>query len=153
MRNVVNKGFIYMKYRDPVTREKKVAQIDLSGFRIPNSPDLIGNLRLSYDDDKLFLSLSANYVSKQFTDNFDDKLNELLNRYPKMVSYTDNVVPEYVVFNFDARYQFELPFVGKLTVFGRINNLFNRLYATYGIGNEFFPAAERNFFGGIEVTL
>ncbi len=153
MKNLVDKGYVYMKYRDPITNQRKVAQIDLSGFRIPNSPDLIGNLRISYDNDIMFLSLSANYVGKQYTDNFDNKLNELLSRYPKMVSYTDNVVPEYFVFNLDAKYKFEIPLLGKLTVFGRINNLFNRLYAAYGIGNEFFPAAERNFFGGIELVL
>lgn len=153
MKNLVEKGFIYMKYKDPNTNEKKVAPIDLSGFRIPNSPELIGNIRISYDDDILFLSLSANYVGKQYTDNFDEKLNEFLKKYPKMVSYTDNVVPDYFVLNLDARYRIDVPFLGKVVVFGRINNLFNRLYATYGIGNEFFPAAERNFFGGIELTL
>ncbi|MCR4417375.1 MAG: TonB-dependent receptor [Ignavibacteria bacterium] len=153
MKNIVNKGFIYMKYRDPITNQRKVAQIDLAGFRIPNSPELIGNLRLTYDDDKLFASLSANYVGKQFTDNFDNKLNELLTKYPRMVNYKDNIVPDYFVVNFDARYKLEVPYLGKVTLFGRINNLFNRLYAAYGIGNEFFPAAERNFFGGIELSL
>jgi iron complex outermembrane receptor protein len=153
MKNIVNKGFVYMKYRDPITNQKKVAQIDLSGFRIPNSPELIGNIRLSYDNDVIFASLSANYVGKQFTDNFDEKLPELLSQYPKMVRYKDNVVPDYFVVNFDARYKFDVPYLGKVTLFGRVNNLFNRLYATYGIGNEFFPAAERNFFGGIELSL
>ncbi len=154
MKNIVNKSFVYMKYRDSVTGEKdKVAKIDLSGFKIPNSPDLIGNIRISYDDDKLFLSLSANYVSEQFTDNFDKKLNELLIQYPKMVNYSDNVVPDYFVVNLDFRYKVELPAFGKFTLFGRVNNLLNRIYATYGIGNEFFPAAERNFFGGIEINL
>ncbi len=154
MKNIVNKGFVYMKYHDPVTGEKdKVAKIDLSSFKIPNSPDLIGNIRISYDDDKLFLSLSANYVSEQFTDNFDKKLNELLIQYPKMVNYSDNVVPDYFVVNLDFRYKVELPAFGKFTLFGRVNNLLNRIYATYGIGNEFFPAAERNFFGGIEINL
>ncbi len=153
MRNEVNKGFIYMRYRDPITNQRKVAQIDLSGFRIPNSPELIGNIRLSYDNDVVFLSLSANYVGKQFTDNFDNKLNELLAKYPKMVNYNDNVVPDYFVMNFDARYKFDLPMLGKVTLFGRVNNLLNRLYAAHGIGNEFFPAAERNFFAGIELTM
>ncbi|MCX8056362.1 MAG: TonB-dependent receptor [Ignavibacteria bacterium] len=153
MKNTVNKGFIYMKYRDPITNQRKIAQIDLSGFAIPNSPELIGNVRVSYDDEKLFLSLSANYVGKQYTDNFDNKLNELLIKYPRMVNYNDNVVPDYFVVNLDARYKLEIPIIGQLTLFGRVNNLFNRLYAAYGIGNEFFPAAERNFFGGIELSL
>lgn len=153
MRNVIEKGFIYMKYRDPITNQRKVAQIDLAGFTIPNSPNLIGNIRVSYDRDDIFLSLSANYVGKQFTDNFDNKLNELLTKYPKMVNYNDNVVPDYFVMNFDARYSFDLMNFGRVTIFGRVNNLLNRLYAAYGIGNEFFPAAERNFFAGLELKF
>lgn len=153
MRNVIDKGYIYMKYRDPITNQRKVAQIDLAGFTIPNSPSLIGNIRISYDKENIFLSLSANYVGKQYTDNFDNKLKELLIKYPKMVSYNDNVVPDYFVTNFDARYSFDLINFGKVTIFGRINNLFNRIYAAYGIGNEFFPAAERNFFAGVELKF
>lgn len=153
MRNVIDKGYIYMKYRDPITNQRKVAQIDLAGFTIPNSPSLIGNIRISYDKENIFLSLSANYVGKQYTDNFDNKLKELLIKYPKMVSYNDNVVPDYFVTNFDARYSFDLINFGKVTIFGRVNNLFNRIYAAYGIGNEFFPAAERNFFAGVELKF
>lgn len=153
MRNVIDNGYIYMKYRDPITNQRKVAQIDLAGFTIPNSPSLIGNIRISYDKENIFLSLSANYVGKQYTDNFDNKLKELLIKYPKMVSYNDNVVPDYFVTNFDARYSFDLINFGKVTIFGRVNNLFNRIYAAYGIGNEFFPAAERNFFAGVELKF
>ncbi len=153
MRNVVNKGFLYMKYRDPITNDRRVAQIDLASNRIPNSPDLICNFRIGYDNGKVYLSLSGNYVGKQFTDNFDTKLGELIVRYPRMVDYTDNVVPDYFVMNFDVKYKFKLSSVGDITLFSRFNNLLNRLYATYGTGREFFPAAERNFFGGLEITL
>lgn len=153
MRNVVNKGTVYVKYRDPITNKKKVAAIDLSGNRISNSPELIGNFRISYNHEKVFLSLLGTYVSKQFTDNFDTKLPELLQKYPKMTQYDDNIVPDYFVLNFDLRYNFEIGQLGKITIFGRVNNLLNRLYAPYGIGKEFFPAAERNFYGGIELTL
>ncbi len=153
MKNIVNKAYIFMKYRDPISGQKRIAQIDLSGNRIPNSPDLIGSFRITFDNDELYISLSSNYVSKQFTDNFDNKLNDLLNQYPKMVDYTDNVVPDYFVMNLDIRYRFEISVIGEFTVFGRFNNLLNRYYTPYGIGKEFFPAAERNFFGGIEVRL
>ncbi len=153
MNKVVDKGFIYMRYRDTTDNSKKTAKIDIAGNRIPNSPDLIANVRINYDDDRLYVSLLGTYVSKQFTDNFDTNLLGLLNKYPKMVEYTDNVVPDYFVMNLDVKYKFNLEKVGMITLFGRVNNLLNRLYAPHGIGKEFFPAAERNFFAGIEFTL
>jgi hypothetical protein len=35
----------------------------------------------------------------------------------------------------------------------QINNLFNALYASGGNGDEFFPAAERSLFVGLELGL
>jgi iron complex outermembrane receptor protein len=35
----------------------------------------------------------------------------------------------------------------------QVNNLFDALYALYGVGDEFFPAAERNFFASLKVEL
>ncbi len=153
-RNYIEKGKTFIKYKDPVTKKKKIGEIDLSGNNISNFPGTIGNLRISYKDRNLFTSLSGNYVGKQFTDNYDDKLSEYLQQYPGFVDYSDNIVPDYFVLNFDVRYTLtEVGFINELTLFWRVNNLLNRLYATYGIGKEFFPAAERNYFGGIEIRL
>jgi hypothetical protein len=38
-----------------------------------------------------------------------------------------------------------------LRVRGHIGNLGNVLYSAGGLGQEFFPAAERHFFVGVEV--
>jgi iron complex outermembrane receptor protein len=152
--NKINEGKTYIKYKDPTTKKKLIKEIDLSENKISNFPDMIANFRLSYKTDNIFASISGNYVGKQFTDNFDNKLKRLLALYPNFVEYNDNVVPDYFVANFDFRYTFhEVGFINELTLFGRVNNLFNRIYATYGIGKEFFPAAERDFFGGIEIRL
>jgi outer membrane receptor protein involved in Fe transport len=35
----------------------------------------------------------------------------------------------------------------------QVNNLFNRLYASHGEGDEFFPAAERNIFASLRFGL
>jgi iron complex outermembrane receptor protein len=34
-----------------------------------------------------------------------------------------------------------------------VNNIFDNLYSAYAIGQEFFPAAERNFIAGIQISL
>ncbi len=152
--NKINDGKTFIKYKDPIAEKKLIKEINLAGNKISNFPDVIANFRLSYKTDNIFTSISGNYVGKQFTDNFDNKLNELLTLYPNFVEYNDNIVPAYFVANFDLRYTFlQLGFINELTIFGRINNLFNKLYTTYGIGKEFFPAAERNIFGGIEIRL
>jgi len=152
--NKINEGQTFIKYKDPVSKKKLIKEIDLAGNKISNFPDVIANFRLSYKTDNIFTSISGNYVGKQFTDNYDNKLNELLALYPNFVEYNDNIVPSYFVASFDLRYTFrQLGFINELTIFGRINNLFNKLYATYGIGKEYFPAAERNLFGGIEIRL
>lgn len=152
--NWINDGRTFIKYRDPITRKRLTKEVDLSGNKISNFPDAIANFRFSYKSESIFASLSGNYVGQQFTDNFDKDLSQLLLLYPKFVEYNDNVVPDYFVMNFDFRYTFhKLGFINELTLFGRVNNLLNKIYATYGIGKAFFPAAERNFFGGIEIRL
>lgn len=152
--NKINEGKAFIKYKDLITKKKIIKEIDLSGNNISNFPDVITNFRLSYKSEEIFASISGNYVGKQFTDNFDQKLSEMLLLYPDFVEYNDNVVPDYFVVNLDLRYTFhKVGFINELTLFGRLNNLFNRIYATYGIGKEFFPAAERNIFGGIEIRL
>ena len=56
---------------------------------------------------------------------------------------SDNVA---VFFSFD-------PVAKDLQLFIQVNNLFDNLYASYGIGKEFFPAAERNYLFGIKLGL
>ncbi|MBU2585643.1 MAG: TonB-dependent receptor, partial [Bacteroidetes bacterium] len=152
--NKIDEGKTFIKYKDPITKKRVVTEVVLSGNKISNFPDVIANFRFSYKSKEIFASVSGNYVGKQYADNFDENLNELLKLYPNFVEYNDNIVPDYFVVNLDLRYTFhQVGFINELTLFGRVNNLFNRIYATYGIGKEFFPAAERNFFGGIEIRL
>jgi hypothetical protein len=50
-------------------------------------------------------------------------------------------------------YRFALGSGVLLTVRGEVHNLFDALYTMSGEGQEFFPAAERNFIFGMSLQL
>jgi iron complex outermembrane receptor protein len=100
------------------------------------------------------LKLTGKYVGKMYSDNFDNKLKEYLNRYGAFVDYNDNINDAYFVFDFYGSYDFKLfDALDNSKIFLQVNNLFDNLYSAYAIGKEFFPAAERNFIAGIQIGL
>ena len=128
--------------------------IDLKDHRISGFPDLTFNFISKYHIENLFLQASLKYVGNFFTDNYDNKLSSLLESYPSIADYSDNTVDAYLVANLFASYTFEFePVAKELKLFLQVNNLFDNLYASYGIGKEFFPAAERNIVFGINMGM
>ncbi|MBN2571191.1 MAG: TonB-dependent receptor, partial [Ignavibacteriales bacterium] len=94
------------------------------------------------------------YVGKFYSDNYDNNLKTYLSLYPDFVNYTDNIVESYLVTNVIASYELKLESYLKNIKFQfQVNNLFDNLYASYAIGKEFFPAAERNYLIGIKIGL
>ncbi len=68
--------------------------------------------------------------------------------------YRDNRLDSYFVSNILFSYQFQAePTFKNTKVFLQVNNILDNLYAAYGIGKEFFPAAERNFIAGVKIGL
>ena len=93
----------------------------------------------------MFAQIWLKYVGGYYTDNFGDILG---------ITDYDNILDLYFVSNALFSYQFEAkPFFNSIKMFVQINNIFDNLYAAYGTGNEFFPAAERSFTTGIKVEL
>jgi outer membrane receptor protein involved in Fe transport len=43
--------------------------------------------------------------------------------------------------------------MNRLKLHLQVNNLTNEFYAAAGFGREYFPAAERNYYFGIELGL
>jgi iron complex outermembrane recepter protein len=122
----------------------------ISGF-----PDFMANFNLSYILEDFYTGLNCKYVGGFRTDNYGDLLNtpaiqsQLASDYN---TYTDNKVEPYFVFNADLSYTFRnVLSLQSLKVQAKVNNILNNLYATYGIGKTFFPAAERNFMIGLEL--
>jgi iron complex outermembrane recepter protein len=105
---------------------------------IAGFPDLLLNIRLTYSNDSFNASMTAKHVGAFFTDNF---------------KYALHKNDAYSVFNAEISYR--LPEVSKtvLTIRGEVRNIFNLLYTMSGEGQEFFPAAERNYLVGITAQL
>ncbi len=152
-KNYITEGFTFVKTKD-LSGKKIIAKIDLKNNSISGFPSSFVNLVLKYSLENYFAQLSAKYVGSFYTDNYAEKLNLLLNSYPSLTSYRDNKVDSYFVLNFFISKEFYLDyFQSKLSVYFQVNNITDNLYASYGIGEEFFPAAERNYLFGVKINL
>ncbi|PKL83187.1 MAG: TonB-dependent receptor [Ignavibacteriae bacterium HGW-Ignavibacteriae-3] len=149
-RNLISKGYAYLSS----SNSNLPVKVDLSSNMISGFPDVTFNAVVKYSYDDLFLQASIKYVGKYFTDNYDTKLAELRKSFPAITNYSDNRVDPYFVSNVYASYRFSKEhFAKELQLFFQVNNVFDNLYAAYGIGAEFFPAAERNFNFGIKLGM
>ena len=113
---------------------------NISGF-----PDITANgiVRLNYKG--FFAQVWLKYVGEFYTDNFGEIAG---------ITDYDNVVDSYFVSNALLSYQVKANQIfNSMKVFLQVNNIFDNLYAAYGSGKEFFPAAERNITAGIKVEL
>jgi iron complex outermembrane receptor protein len=148
-KNYISSGSSYITYSDSLT-----TKIDLANNRIAGFPDASFNAVFKLNYDNFFAQFTAKYVGNFYTDNYANKITMLYNDYPGSVDYNDNKVESYFAADFFASYEFAFqPFTNNLKVFVQVNNIFDNLYAAYGIGKEFFPAAERNFICGIKLGL
>jgi iron complex outermembrane recepter protein len=115
-----------------------VIRQSLDGNPIAGSPDFMGNIRLSYSEGDLTASLAGKYVGDFYTDNTKDNL--LKN-------------DAYMVVNATMSYRITFGQGISLILRGEARNLLNALYTMSGEGNEFFPAAERNYILGTSLQL
>jgi iron complex outermembrane receptor protein len=151
-KNYISNGNSYIQY--VLKQDTLTAKIDLKNNRIAGFPDLSINAVIKINYDKFFAQFSAKYVGDFYTDNYADKISMLFYQYPGSVNYNDNKVDSYFAADLFLSYDMSLePFSKNIKVFFQVNNVFDNLYAAYGIGREFFPAAERNFICGIKLGL
>ncbi len=149
-RNYINKGYYYLETGTSTLPDK----IDLSGNRISGFPNFMMNAVIKYHNDNFLLQANLKYVGDFFTDNYDTKLTNMLKSFPTLADYSDNRVDSYFVTNLFISYNLNLePSAKNLQLFFQVNNLFDNLYAAYGIGKEYFPAAGRNFVFGIKLGM
>lgn len=129
--------------------------ISFKNNRIAGFPDFMSNIRLNFKHRDFFASLWGHFVGDYRTDNYDDLIttNELLIRHLRYRGdyYYDNKLDSYFVLNFDLNYSLRNLFLFREMLFKfQVRNVLNTLYAAGAEGAEFFPAAERNYFFGIE---
>lgn len=115
------------------------ATVSLADNTIAGSPDFMSNVSLNYGNGEFTANLLMRSVGAFYTDNFNNE---------------NNKVDTYTVLNFQTSYKFKEVFgLRSLRLQMHVNNLANKLYAASGNGAEFFPAAERNIFFGIEMGI
>ncbi len=112
--------------------------------RISFSPDIIGGIYVSYQPAKgLNLKLRYKYVGKQFMDNRNIPESEL---------------PAYGIAGSDLNYRIKTgSFIKKAMLTFKINNLFNKKYASngymWGDTPYYFPQAGRHYYLGLNIRL
>ncbi len=105
---------------------------ELNGNTIAGFPAVLSNARLMYHNNSLSSFITAQYVGKQYTDNFNTE---------------GNFVDPYLIFNGMLGYKFRNVLgMGDVTLQLFVVNMFDRLYITHGESDEFFPGAERHFY-------
>lgn len=129
-------------------------KISLNGNPIAGFPDFLANLRLSYHAGGLNASVLFKYVGAFYSDNFGDNLYEYRVNFPGITSYADNKADAYSIVNIDLAYEFARVFsLETLRLHAHCTNVLNALYAANAEGKEFYPAAERGFYFGIDLGL
>jgi iron complex outermembrane receptor protein len=135
-----------------------VYPVQLSNNIIAGFPDFLAGIRIRYEYKNLNVSAIGKYVGEFRTDNFADMLKNdgriISSLRKKGEYYEDNKNDAYFVLNADISYSLKkvLSF-NNINFRMQINNLLNELYSSSGEGREFFPAAERNIFIGLELDL
>ncbi len=128
--------------------------IILDDYTIAGFPDVLANIRADYANGVFRAGIALRHIGKMYTDNFGDNLAEIRRNLPGITDYSDNVIPAATVVNFDCSVEFpNILELRKLRLRLAANNLFNLLYAAGGTGKEFFPAAGRTVFLGVEAEL
>ena len=110
----------------------------LDGNPTAGAPDYTANLHLSYSSGNSIASLNAKYVGSFYTDNTK---NDLLKN------------DAYIVCDLSLQHTLGLGNGMRLKVRAEVRNLFDNLYTMYGEGDQFFPAAERNYVIGFSLQI
>ena len=122
------------------------APVSLNWNTIAGFPDMLANVRATYRQHGFTLSVLLQHVGEFYTDNFQNPRA----RTPDPARTVDaaTVMHAWVSFR---------PALGSLLrnleIQVQVNNVFNKIYASHGEGDEFFPAAERNIFASLRLGL
>jgi iron complex outermembrane recepter protein len=152
-KNIISSGSVFVKSYNQ-SGKKEINQINLENNSIAGFPSSTMNAIVRFNYENIFAQFSAKNVGDYYSDNYSDQLGRLLKTFTTLTDYTDNRVDDYWVFNFFGSYELKSePVFKSIKLSFQINNLFDNLYASNGIGGEFFPAAERNILFGVKLGL
>ena len=136
---------------DASWKELDRVENQLGTTTIAMSPEIVFNSQLRFFHKDFSAGLLSSYVGKQYLDNSANK---------------DRMLAGYFVNHIDFTYSFSLPFVRRVDVGLRINNLFSTQYATNGYvwysyymdgerinDLRYFPQAGRHFMLNLTVGI
>ena len=120
--------------------------ISLDGNNIAGFPDFLANLRATYRTGRFMTSLALQHVGEFYSDNFQNPR--------KGTPDPERTINAYTVVNGWMSYRFfPATLLPSVEMRVQINNIFNSIYASNAEGDEFYPAAERNFFASLKFDL
>lgn len=133
--------------------QRGTATLNLADNPVSSFPDILANLRLTHSIYGVETSLTAKYVGEMYSDNFGNNI-ALYNQQGAGIGYADNKIEAYAVLNATISYSLQhVLSLQSIRAQLHINNLTNNLYAASANGAEFFPAAERNWYLGLQLNL
>lgn len=139
----------YFTRSDTITHSFSLQGNSIAGF-----PDFLSSVFVQYRHGDFSAAVVMRHVAGIRTDNFGDMISEIRKTSPSAIGYLDNRLDNYTVFNTDISYELkDILSIPSLRLRMQVNNIANTLYAAGGEGGQFFPAAERNFYFGIEMNL
>lgn len=123
------------------------------GNQIAGFPEQMANVSLRYTYNGLTAQITGKYVGEMRSDNFGQNIG-YYQSLGAAIPYADNRIDPYTVINANIGYRINnILSLNSLRLQLQVNNLSNQLYAAGANGAEFFPAAERNWYLGIEAEL
>ncbi|MFM8473896.1 MAG: TonB-dependent receptor, partial [Candidatus Kapaibacterium sp.] len=131
-----------------------VGVLDLKDNPIAGFPSSLAQAYVTLHSGGFFARLNVVHVGRMYADNFGDNLKRYRALAPGDIPYADNVVEASTVLNLLVRYELkDVMGFPSVRLSAQCNNLANTLYAAAANGAEFFPAAERNWFFGVELGM
>ncbi|HTY38262.1 MAG TPA: TonB-dependent receptor [Bacteroidota bacterium] len=122
------------------------SQRSLDGNNIAGFPDVLANARATYRSGGCTASFAVQHVGEFYSDNYQNS----------GTGKTDpaSTVSAYTVAQASVSYRVPLMPLARFVEFQvQVNNVFNKIYAANAEGDEFYPAAERNFFASLKFDL
>ncbi len=114
------------------------AGVQLGGNEIAGFPSLVSNLRGTLRGHGATVALAARGVGEFFTTNFENASER---------------VPGHFVLDAEAAYELPFATLRRTRLQLQVRNVLDQLYVLHGEGDQFFPAATRNFFASVEFGL
>jgi iron complex outermembrane recepter protein len=118
-------------------------RVTLDGNAIAGFPEFLANLRAQYSLNGLTLGIAMQHVGEFYTDNFQKPSS------PNLAKTVD----ARTIWNSWLSYELPISSTQSIEIQIQMNNVFDLVYASHGEGDDFFPAADRNFFASIKVNL